>query len=132
MTLSSSDMNRLWKDSSPLHGRNHKGWLAEALNAVRSTGNARVAMELLRQMRRDVTGEQERTAIDDVVGWLERRVRTEPNLETTRLLLELGWLRRMSLIRAATHPEDGGRRAGRPNEGSGQRRSRSGNHGRRG
>lgn len=106
MTLASKDMERLWKDSSPLHGRNHKGWLGEALNAVRSTANASAAAELLRQRRRDVGSEPERKAIDDVIGWLERRVRSEPRLAIPRLLLELGWLRRMAVVRAETHTKD--------------------------
>lgn len=107
MTISSRDMKRLWADSSPLHGRNHKAWLVEALNALRSTGDPGKAMDLLQSMRRDGGSDQERRAIDDVVGWLQRRLRSAPRPDTTRLLLELGWLRRMSVIRVAQN--DAGR-----------------------
>ena len=121
MTLQSTNMGRLWKDSSPLHGRNHKSCLAEAMNAVRSTGEPKLAVELLRKIRRDVGSEQERKALDDVVGWLERRLRTEPSVTTTRLVLELGWLRRMAVVRAATHGEDDERRSGGATEARGHR-----------
>lgn len=101
MTISSRDMERLWADSSPLHGRNHKAGLAEALNALRSTGDPGKAIDLLQSIRRDGGSEQERRAIDDVVGWLRRRMRLDPKPDANRLLLEIGWLRRMSVIRVA-------------------------------
>jgi hypothetical protein len=103
MTLRSTDMKRLWGDSSSLHLRNHKGWLAEALNALTSTGDPNVAVELLQKMRRDVGSDHERRALDDVVRWLEKRLGMERTVTTARLLWELGWLRRMAVARIAEH-----------------------------
>lgn len=103
MTLRSSDMARLWSDSSKLHGRNHKGWLAEAANAIRTTGDPRHAVELLERLRRGQRSKNERDTIADVNHWLEQRLRREPRMNPERLLVELGWLRRMAVTRQAAH-----------------------------
>lgn len=130
MTLSSVDMERLWNESSRFFGHNHKTWLGEAFNAVRATGDLSGAVELLRQVRRDAAREAERNAVDDVVGWLDRRKRAQPTPTKPRLLLELGWLRRMSVVRAASHQGDergrSGGRGGSSAAGNGRRRSRYG------
>lgn len=103
MTLRSDEMARLWSDSSKLHGRNHKAWLAEAMNAVRTTRDPRLAIELLEKLRRGQRSKNERDAIADVGRWLEQRVRREPRVPLERLLVELGWLRRMAVTRQGAH-----------------------------
>ncbi|MEX1365472.1 MAG: hypothetical protein AB1Z98_20260 [Nannocystaceae bacterium] len=123
MTLRASEMKRLWADSSPMHQKNHGRWISEASNALRSTLDPKRAVTLLKELRRLNGRDRERRALDDVLSWIERRLRTEPNVPVDRLMLELGWLRRMSVTRVATHdPRDDARPARRNGHGHGQRR----------
>ncbi|MCA9655589.1 MAG: hypothetical protein KC501_37110 [Myxococcales bacterium] len=110
MTLRASEMKRLLADSSRMHEPNHAKWIAEAVNALRSTRDPRGAITLLKTIRSHNNRERERRSLDDVLSWIERRLRTEPTVEVGRLMLELGWLRRMSVTRtAARDPRDDGK-----------------------
>lgn len=110
MTLRSFEMKRLWAVSSKLHERNHLKWLTEASNALLTCRDSQQAISLLRALRKHNKRERELRSLDEVIAWLERRVLTDPEVTPERLMLELGWLRRMSVTRtAARDPRDDGK-----------------------
>ena len=81
MTLRASEMKRLLADSSRMHEPNHAKWIAEAVNALRSTRDPRGAITLLKTIRSHNNRERERRSLDDVLSWIERRLRTEPTVD---------------------------------------------------
>ncbi len=100
MTLSSSEMKRLEAHGASFTAEGHKSYLAEAINAVRTSGEPRVALQLLVALSASARSDQ-KAAISDVRKWIERRLREEPGVSPQRFLLELGWLRRLCVTRLA-------------------------------
>ena len=107
MTLHASDMSRLWADSARMARGNPGRWLSDALQCIRTTGDGAAAVMLLQKLRQYANRHEEQRSIDAVVKWIERRLHTRPRVTASRLMLELGWLRRMSVIRTAARRDDG-------------------------
>ncbi len=99
MTFSSAQMRDLETQSSAFC-KEHSTYLADAVNAVRVSGHCRSALHLLDALARNARRNQQEV-IADVRRWLERRLRDAPEISPDRLMLELGWLRRMSVARDA-------------------------------
>ncbi|MGB1015589.1 MAG: hypothetical protein ACPG4T_15745 [Nannocystaceae bacterium] len=97
MTLTSSEMKQLEQQSASL-GSKHKSYLAEASNAIKLADNPRAGLHLLAALRSTARPNQ-KDAISDVRRWIDNRLRDEPGISTARLLLELGWLRRLCVVR---------------------------------
>lgn len=100
MTLRSSEMKRLELQSASFKAEGHNAYLAEAINAVRASGDPGAAVQLLTALWNGARANQ-KDAINDVRRWIEGRLREEPGVSAQRVLLELGWLRRLSVARVA-------------------------------
>jgi hypothetical protein len=98
MTLTSTEMRRLEAQAVEFSSDGHANCLVEAINAVKAEQRPAAALQLLSALRQDARSNQKR-AIGDVVRWIEERLREEPKIPVDRFLLELGWLRRMSVAR---------------------------------
>ena len=108
MTLSSEQMRELERQSAEF-GEAHKSYLAEAIDAVRTTRSTHAASRLLSLLSKTARRDQSE-AIRVVRTWLDERLRDEPGVSSDRLLLELGWLRRMCVVRAAEKKHTSGHR----------------------
>lgn len=98
MTLRSTEMRRLEAQSATLQSKGHKSVLAEAINATRVSRDPRASLQLLLALSKHARKDQKQ-ALDDVRRWIQDRLREEPTVTADRLLLELGWLRRMCVSR---------------------------------
>ena len=104
MTLSSREMKRLEQHSALLGADRHKAYLAEAIDVLRSSGEVRLVLRLLTALWHGARGNQ-KEAIGDLRRWIESRLLEEPKISAERMLLELGWLRRMCVVRSAERPK---------------------------
>ena len=76
MTLSGSEM-KLLEAQSASFGEAHKSCLAEAINAIRGSGDPRAAVRLLTTLSQGARPQQ-KDAFVDVRRWLEGRLRIFP------------------------------------------------------
>ena len=97
MTLTSTQMRWLEAQSKDF-GEAHKASLAEAITAVRTTRSPHAASRLLGLLSRTARPEP-RKALMDMRTWLDQRLHGEPGISAERVLLELGWMRRMCIGR---------------------------------
>jgi len=101
MTLSSQEMKVLEAESASFAGE-HNTYLAQAIDAIRRSGDPQAAARLLRALSRSRDARpKQKTAQVHVSRWIVERVRSEPEVAAERIILELGWLRRLSVARNA-------------------------------
>ena len=89
--------------SSDDRNHNHERFLSEALQSLRGASDPLEALRLLEALQRSSYARrpEPRQALADVGAWLGQRLRAEPNVDRDTLALELGWLRRVVVIRLA-------------------------------
>ena len=101
--LDAATMRTLQQDAAQMATRNHQRYLAEALQALKrgpseQDGGAIAPLMLLAKLQGSsyASRVEEKSALNVVGTWLERRLAREPNVATRRLALEIGWLRRLA------------------------------------
>ncbi|HEX7843724.1 MAG TPA: hypothetical protein VF469_39895 [Kofleriaceae bacterium] len=127
MSLTAVEMRRLEEDARAIATSSCRGYLSDALQCLRETGDPIAPLALLRALwsaghaKRD----HQKLALDDAGQWLEKRLAREPGVASERLALELGWLHRLVTIQSETDSDFAG--AGRVDRLSSRR---AGGHGR--
>jgi hypothetical protein len=108
VSLTAAEMQRLEDDARAMAANNPRGYLSDALQCLRDTGDPFAPLALLRAMwtaghaRRD----RQRAALHDAGQWLEQRLGRDPAISPDRLVLELGWLRRLVTIHGHSNGAD--------------------------
>lgn len=95
VTLSGNDMRRLEQDARRMASDNARAYLADTLECIRETGDPVAALELLRATWLRESRVQQRQALEKVGNWLAQQHARRRDIETERLVTEIGWLRRM-------------------------------------
>lgn len=127
MSLTALEMKRLEDDARAMAATPCRGYLADALQCLRETGDPIAPLALLRALwsAGHAQRDHQKAALDEAGQWLEHRVGREPGISPERLALELGWLHRLVAIESdADLPGDvrSERRSPRPAGGPGRGR----------
>lgn len=103
--FSRTEMSNLVSMASGFTKGNHVRFLSEAIQALRDTGDPIDALELLAALRGSGYAERrkEEEALNDVGGALARLIRRAPSADASRLLCELGWLKRLATCNPERH-----------------------------
>ncbi|WP_437953766.1 hypothetical protein WME98_25960 [Sorangium sp. So ce296] len=102
-------MARLERDATGMGTSNHGRFLSEAMQALRDPAAAADvdadeieaplrALRLLDALWGSSYADrpEPKVALNEIGGWLERRLLSTPGLKTAELLVELGWLKRLA------------------------------------
>lgn len=86
--------------------KNHKQYLSEALQYLRSASDSLAVLRFLDSLMSSPFARrpQQKQALGDVGEWLGGRMLREPNLDRDTLAYELGWMQRLVVIRQAQVP----------------------------
>ncbi len=100
MALDSKTLMTLESAAKNFSTKNHQSFLAQAMQSIGETQNPVAALELLQMMRGSSFANRGKPedALNEVGKWLEDRLYREPTIDVHRIELELGWLRRLSVI----------------------------------
>jgi hypothetical protein len=98
MALTGKELKQLESEAREMVTDGDRGYLADALEHLRDTGDPIEALRLLRSMWGSGHAKRvdQKHALNRVGRWLENRLTREPGVAVARLALELGWLRRMA------------------------------------
>ena len=111
MSLTALEMEHLADDARAMAQGQCRGYVKDALQCLRETGDPLAALELLRALwgTSHARRPDQKDALDDAGRWLEQRLVRDPGLAPGRLALELGWLYRLVAVHAsgdASEPGD--------------------------
>jgi len=98
MTLSTTQMQRLQRQSEAFRDSGCETYFQAAMTAVKESKSPSAALWLFDALRKGARRKQE-SAIEDVRRWIKGRIAEEPTVSAEQFVLELGWLRRMYIAR---------------------------------
>lgn len=115
MTINRVVLEKLRTSASGFATKNHRSYLAEALQCMRETEDPVAALRLLHAMWGSSYADRDfqKAALNDIGKWLEERLSREPAVTHGAIATELGWLRRLSQIADAAREDEHERPPGR-------------------
>ncbi len=99
----SQEMQALEREGERFDQRNHRTYLELAIGCARTGATPTEVLRLLVMLwgTAHARRSDQLAALNDVGEWIESRLAREPGLTADRLILELGWLRRIAVARSS-------------------------------